>query len=828
MGENGTRTNRKKKKKKLNTLRFIIVVVVFLALVTGGSVGGLVMASLKDMPAWDPKALEPNLPSYIYDKDGNMVTSIFVENRVPVQLDQVPPQVRKAFLAIEDVRFYDHGGLDIKRIIGAAVADVKAGYAAQGASTITQQLAKIAFLNPEKSLKRKIQEAAIALQLERKYTKDQLFEMYLNRIYFGEGAYGIQSAAQVYFGRPVSELELHEAALLAGLPKAPNNYSPYKNPEAALKRRNVVLRQMAENNFASEAEVAAAMEKPIELTGTKARNMDKYPYPYFVDFVTDKLLAKYGEHKVYKGGLKVYTTLDPAIQAVAEKTLADKKNYPKSKPDKNGVVQPQAAVVVLDPHTGHIKALVGGRDHSQKLQFNRATDAYRQPGSAFKPVVAYAPAIENGKSPGTSVEDLPLKVGSKEFKNYDGQYHGIVTYRTAVTHSYNIPAINVLKDTGITKSINFAKKLGITSFVSSKDNAKRNDENLSIALGGLTKGITPLELAGAYGAFANKGVYVEPVAIIKVTDRNDLLLDETDFKPKKKVAMKQTTAFLITDLLQSVVKRGTGTRAALGKRPVAGKTGTTSDYKDAWFAGYTPELVGVVWMGQDDPVPLREANGRGVTGGSFPAKIWKEVMGKALKDTPVKEFESPDGLIRDTICSISGDQPGPNCPKDDLVTEWFVKGKVPSKVCEVHVLVEVCAESNQLPNEYCPTKVSRAFVKGAKDSKDAIPTETCTIHGPGTAKPSGTPVCTDPAHGGVQYLANIAGPGQDGGCPSQYVSYRDFNDGMAPTQYCPVAEHQVSTKEPAAPGKPDSPRIDKPDAVTPNRDNPNKGRKRFN
>lgn len=814
MVENGSRENgnsRRKKKKKLNYLRFAIVLFVFLALVAGGSVAGLIMASLKDMPAWDPKALEPNLPSYIYDKDDKLITSIFVENRVPIEIDEIPEHVRKAFLAIEDVRFYEHSGLDIKRIIGAAVADVKAGYKAQGASTITQQLAKIAFLKPEKSFKRKIQEASIAVQLERKYTKNQLFEMYLNRIYFGEGAYGIQSAAQVYFGKDVKSLNLQEAALLAGLPKAPNNYSPFKNPEAALKRRNLVLEQMAENNFASAADVAAAKQTQMDLNGTKARNIDKYPHAYFVDFVTDKLLAKYGEHKVYKGGLKVYTTLDPAVQNIAEAALANKKNFPKTKFDKNGIAQPQAAVVVLDPHTGHIKALVGGRDHKQKLQFNRATDAMRQPGSAFKPVVAYGPAVENGDSPASAVDDLPLKVGSKSFKNYDGQYHGVVTYRTAVTHSYNIPAVNVLKETGITKSVNFAKKLGITTFVSSKDDAKRNDENLSIALGGLTKGVKPLELAGAYGAFANKGIYVEPVVITKVTDRNDVLMDENDFKPKKKVAMKETTAFLITDMLKSVVSRGTGTRAALGKRPVAGKTGTTSDYKDAWFAGYTPELVTVVWMGHDDPTPMRESNGKGVTGGSFPAKIWKEVMSNALKDAPVKDFDAPGGgLVRDTVCSVSGDQPGPNCPKDALVTEWFAKGKLPSKVCDIHVLVEVCAESNQLPNEYCPTKISRAFVKNTKDSKNAIPTQTCTLHGPGTAQPAGTPVCTDPAHGGVLYLANIPGSGQSGGCPEQYVSYQDFTNGVAPTQACPVAEHQVTTKEPAAPVEPDRPRINLP------------------
>ena len=807
MSENGSKNDKRKRKgKKLNILRFVVIIALFMVLVGSGSVAGLVMASLKDMPTWNSKDLEPNLPSYIYDKDNNLITSIFVENRVPVQLGQVPQHVRKAFLAIEDARFYDHGGLDIKRIIGAAVADVKAGYKAQGASTITQQLAKVSFLKPEKSLKRKIQEAAIAIQLERKYTKDQLLEMYLNRIYFGEGAYGIQSASQVYFGEPVSSLNLQEAALLAALPKAPNNYSPFKNPEAALKRRNLVLDQMLETGFASAEEVAAAKATPIELKGTKAKNLDNYPYPYFVDYVTDKLLEKYGEHKVYKGGLKVYTTLDPAIQTNAEKTLANKKFFPKARQDKNGVIQPQAAVVVLDQHTGYIKAIVGGRDHSQKLQFNRATDAIRQPGSAFKPIVAYGPAIENGNNPSTSVDDLPLKVGSKSFKNYDGSYHGTVTYRTAVTWSYNIPAVNVLKDTGITKSIKFAKKLGIDTLVSSQDNSERNDENLSIALGGLTRGVKPLELAGAYGAFANKGIFIEPAAIIKVTDRDNTLLDENDFKPKKRIAMKESTAFMITDMLQDVVSRGTGTKASLGGRPVAGKTGTTSDYKDAWFAGFTPELVGVVWMGHDDPTPMR-----GVTGGSFPATIWKDIMSKSLKGVPVNDFPSPDGLVRRTVCSVSGDLPGPNCPKDAKVTEWFAPDDVPHKVCNIHVLAEVCAESNQLPNQYCPTKVQRSFIKNARDSKNAVPTETCTMHGPGTAKPAGTPVCTDPSHGGVMYLANVPGYGETGGCPPGAISYQQFTESLAaPTQRCPIPEHQVKPAETATPLNPNNSGDNKP------------------
>ncbi len=781
--------------RKINYVRLAVVVAVFAFLICTGSVLGLIAYSLKDMPAWDPTALELNLPSLIYDKDGNEATRIYVENRQPVRFDEVPEIVTGAFLAIEDVRFWDHKGLDLKRIIGALLADIKAGKAAQGASTITQQLVKRAFLSPEKTLSRKIQEAYLAVQLERKFTKEEIFEMYLNQIYFGEGAYGIESAAQVYFGKPMKKLELHEAALLAGLPKAPNTYNPFKNPDAARKRRNVVLEAMAKNEFITREQSESAKAKDITLTGAGARENQTYKFPYFVDHVTDILLAKYGEDKVYKGGLQVYTTLDPKIQTYAEEALANPKNFPKSSEDENGVIQPQAAAVVLDPHTGHIKAIVGGRDHKQKRQFNRATDAMRQPGSAFKPIIAYGPAIEKGKAPATVVDDSPTKFGSREFKNYDGKFHGLVTYRTALLNSYNIPAVKVLQETGVSKALSFARKLGITTLVSSSDNPKRNDENLSSALGGLTKGVIPLELAGAYGSFANEGVYVEPIAILEVRDRNGNIIDR--FKPKKTIAMKKTTAYLMTSMLQSGVTSGTGKNASLGSRPVAGKTGTTSDYKDAWFAGYTPELVTVVWIGHDDPKPMYK-----VTGGSYPARIWRQIMSKALKDAPVKDFVQPEGIVSATVCSKSGNTPSDICPQEDLVTDIFAKGTVPSDVCDIHVLVEVCTESNQLPTVNCPEKTTRAFVKGRE------PTEPCTVHsGP---RAFGIPICTDPRHGGIQHLANIASNNEEGGCPKESVRYIDFPEGQEPTAYCTIPEHQTRPKKPDNPENPALPGIDKP------------------
>lgn len=773
------RPRRRRKVRKINYMRLLLVFGLFIFMIFIGSALGFILYSAKGMPAWNPTALQPNLPSFLYDKDDNEVTKIYVENRVPIQFEKVPDNVKSAFLAIEDVRFYEHNGLDAKRILGAFVADVKAGYKAQGASTITQQLVKRAFLTPDKTVKRKIQEAMLSIQIERKFTKNEIFEMYLNQIYFGEGAYGLQSAAQVYFGKDAEKLNLQEAALLASLPKAPNTYDPYKDIAAATRRRNIVLDNMAKYGFITGAQAETAKTQDVVLTGTKAKELGTYKYPYFVDYITELLIAKYGEDKVYKGGLKVHTTLDPKIQTAAEEVLSSSKYFPKAKYDDKGLVQPQAAVVVLDPHTGFIKSIVGGRDHTQKRQFNRATDAVRQPGSAFKPVIDYGPAIEKGKSPADVVDDIPTKFGSHEFKNYDGQFHGTVTYRKAIINSYNIPAVKILKETGVSKAISFARKLGITTLMD------KEDENLSIGLGGLTKGVKPLELAGAYGAFANDGVWVEPTAITKIEDRDGNIIDE--FKPKKTIAMKQTTAYIMTDMMESVVKYGTGTAASLGGRPVAGKTGTTSDYKDAWFAGYTPELTAVVWMGHDDPTPMR-----GITGGTYPARIWKAIMSKALKGEPVKDFEKPKGIVSATVCSVSGDKPGDLCPKDTLVTDIFAKGTVPSKICNVHVLVKVCAESDQLPTDKCPSVVTKAFVKGKE------PTQACTLHDGSLVNQSGTPVCSDPQHGGIIYKALVPGPNQEGGCPPDMVKYQQFASGQEPTANCPIPEHQLRPKSPQA------------------------------
>jgi len=708
-----------------------------------GSAGcGLVYSSIRDMPKLSPDTLESGASTMIYDKDRNLVTQIGAKNSIPVDLEDVPENVRNAFLAIEDPRFYQHHGISLRGIARAAWSDLSSGSIKEGGSTITQQLVKISFLTPERTIKRKIQEIILAFQVERHYTKDEILEMYLNNIYLGEGAYGIQAAAQTYFGKDIKQVKsLEEAALLGGLPQAPSAYSPYRDPQAALARRNTVLDSMAKYNFISESEAEKAKAKELKVE-TREPAGRQYPYPYFIDYVTDKLIEKYGETEVFKGGLKVYTSLDPKIQQIAEAAMARKTNFPSSRTDANNMLQPQGAVVLLDPHTGYIKALVGGREHTQQRQWNRATQTTRQPGSAFKPIAAYGPAIEyKGLGPASVVDDIPVKYGSYEPRNFDGKYRGLITLRTALTHSVNVVAVRLLMDTvGINEAIRFASGLGIK--------LDPQVHGASMALGGLHNGVTPLQMASAYGAFANQGVYIEPTAIIRVEKSDGVILEQP--VPKQRQAMKATTAYLITDMLKSVMQSGTGTGAQIG-RPAAGKTGTTDDGKDIWFVGYTPELVASVWIGYDKPTAMPQA-----FGSTYPAWIWQEIMSKALSGVPVKDFSRPDGLVTATVDSKSGLLPGPNTPSDSLVTDLFVEGTVPAETDNVHVFVEVCAASGQLPSEYCPDRVIKSLIKlpysvpsSVEDFNQRAPTESCTIHGPGTL--------TNPTGSGKQQSQPILG-----------------------------------------------------------------------
>ena len=617
------RTNRPRNNSKSGGIGkrvFLGVLIIVLVMVLGVGCGFLTatMNTREDLADVRPPA-----SSQIYDINGNELANIHAEeNRVPVSIRQIPKDLQNAFVAVEDNRFYDHIGVDPKGILRAVVSNITSKEVAEGGSTITQQLAKNAYLTQERTMKRKIQEVFLALRLEQQYTKQEILELYLNQIYFGQGAYGVQAAAKTYFGKDVSELDTNECAVLAGIPKSPNYYSPLNSMEAAQKRKATVLDQMVKYGYMNAMTANSLKKEPLKLAKPHADDNSNTP-KYFVNYVIQELINKYGADAVYKDGLKIYTTIDMDMQRAAEEAM---KNLPNSSTDANGNRQPQGALVAIDPATGYIKAMVGGRGTDQ---FNRATMAERQPGSAFKPFV-FAAALESDYSPSSMIDDKPLKIGDWSPQNYNRTFNGMVSLRYTAEQSLNVPTVKLAQEIGLDKVIYYAKEMGISSLVMDGSSA-HNDKNFAITLGGLTRGVTPLELTSAYGTFANSGIHVAPVAIIKVLDRNGKIMEEA--RPETKQVMKRSSAEELTSMLMGVVQRGTGTRANIG-RPAAGKTGTTSDYLDAWFVGYVPDLVCGVWVGCDDNASLG-----GMTGGATPAVIWKAFMSKALNGTPVKQFE---------------------------------------------------------------------------------------------------------------------------------------------------------------------------------------------
>ena len=605
---------------------------------------GFLTASMNTRPNL-AEDLTPSASSQIYDINGNEIANIHAtENRMPVKISQIPKDLQNAFIAVEDARFYEHSGIDPRGILRALWANISGGGVSEGGSTITQQLAKNAYLTPERTMKRKIQEMFLALQLEREYTKQEILEFYLNQIYFGQGAYGVEAAAKTYFGKDVSALTLNECAMLAGIPKSPNYYSPFNNLEAARARRATVLEQMAKYHYISDSEASRLKREDLKLVRPAAG--DTTEAAYFIDYVIQGLIDKYGADAVYKSGLKIYTTIDMDMQRAAEAAM---KMLPTFETDKNGLAQPQGALVAIDPHTGQIKAMVGGRGTDQ---FNRATMAERQPGSAFKPFV-FAAALENRFTPNTIIEDSPIMVGDWEPENYNRNYNGKVTLRYVAEQSLNVPTVKIAQKIGVDKAIYYAQEMGISTFV--LDGAT-NDRGLATSLGGLTRGLTPLELTSAYGTFANQGVHVEPTAIIKVLDRNGKILEQA--KPKQKNVISEASANDLTSMLQGVITRGTGTGAAID-RPAAGKTGTTSDYCDAWFVGYTTDLVAGVWIGCDDNSDLD-----GMTGGNLPASVWQAFMERATANMPVRQFESGTSYKADAMDELKEEGKRQNQKRD--------------------------------------------------------------------------------------------------------------------------------------------------------------------
>jgi penicillin-binding protein 1A len=749
---------------------FILVSVCILGIATGGY-----LALIKGVPDIEEiKDYQPPEGTKVYADDDTLIGEFKMEKGIYVPLEKIPEHLIKAVIAVEDSRFWFHRGVDYVAILRALFKDIRARRIKEGGSTITQQLAKVIFLSPERTIIRKLKEAILAFRLEKNLSKEEILELYLNRIYFGHGAYGVEMAARRYFGKSVSDLNLAEAALLSGLIKAPARYSPYNNLDRAKKRQLIVLRRMREENYISRKQMEEAYKQPLYLASLR-RQQEKPNY--FLEYIRKYLEDKYGFEMVYKEGLKVYTTLNKKMQIAAVRSLQEglrkldkrqgfrgvlghkdinvEKELNKKIPFKKVIMRPgdistatvlsvepskaivktrgilgilplsevlwvrkiidskgnvikklrafklknilrpgdiitvrlkgfngerpvfkleqeplvQGAIVAIEPSTGYIRALVGGYDFS-KSEFNRAIYAKRQAGSAFKPII-YAAAMDNGFTPASIIIDEPVNYPGETFgdwqpTNYDEEFHGPTRLREALAYSRNIVTIKLLERLGVEKVINFAKALGIKGPF---------PYNLTLALGSLS--VTPLEITSAFCVFANEGVKMEPIAVKYIIDSNGNILENNE--PRGRKVISPQTAFLITSMLEDVVKYGTGWRARALKRPVAGKTGTTNDYRDAWFVGYTPELAAGVWVGFDDHRQLGEKE----TGSKAAAPIWVSFMKEALaiispfgKDGKgvAKPFPIPEGIIAAVIDPLTGLLA---TDESEKMIEYFKEGTAP-------------------------------------------------------------------------------------------------------------------------------------------------------
>ncbi len=755
--------NSRKGRRKKRSIRWVrILLLLFLVtLMAGIGLGaGFVLNAVRAMPHIQDVRPQPQVTSFIYDADGEKIAPLRgPEHRIIVEFSEIPEVVRQAFVAMEDHRFYDHFGMDIYRTIGAMWHNLRnPGAALQGGSTITQQLARNAWpIGMEQTYQRKVQEAFLAIQIERAYTKDQILTMYLNQINLGHGAYGVQAAAQIYFGKDLSELTLGEAAIIASLPQAPSNLSPYVSMEQATRRRSFVLAAMVREGYITEAQQRQAERERVELIGLP-EGVNSVA-GHFVDYVLSQLLERYSQATVYGGGIHVYTTLDQRIQQGVEESIRTHldADFPLGEFEKDL----QVGIVVLDPLTGHIKAMVGGREHNAMLEHNRVWQTYRQPGSAFKPIGVYTSALEAGWTAASIIDDAPVEyqLTTERFapRNYRetgwplGAYRGLTTVREAIRRSVNVPAVRTLMEIGVDAGFETAERLGITSMI---PDGPMSDRNPSLALGGLTRGVSPLELTLAYSTFAAGGIRPEPIAITRVEDRHGNVLEENE--TLRTVVVTPQLAYLMTDMLKSVVvdsrsgwisNWGTGWRAELsGDWPVAGKTGTTDDTIDLWWVGYTPSYIATVWLGFDEPESIPDIVGMHMPSGLYPALIWRDLMEVAHEGLGPLEFERPPDLVERTICIKSGQLPGEHCPAAQQRRELFIHGTEPLDTCEIHVSVEVCSSHpNLLWDPQCSERgqpVEKVFLdrpileepvvdnRGRTlpmpwDMADAAPTESC-------------------------------------------------------------------------------------------------------
>jgi 1A family penicillin-binding protein len=615
------------------TVRFLGGTLFGLVMVSGsiaaGSLLGLALA-FRELP--DVRIIKGYVPaetSYLYDINGELIARVHGDvNREVIPLERMSPHLKRAVLAIEDAYFYHHKGIDPVGIARALVVNFRAGATLEGGSTLTQQLAKNLFLTSEKTLNRKVAEAVLAMRMEQVFTKDEILELYLNQVFWGNNTNGAETAAQHYFGKSAADLNLAESAMLAGIIQAPSVFNPVDNFTAAKRRQALVLDRMLEIGWATPEEVKAAKDYPIKIA--KGISYEPSRVPYVSHAVLAELEEQFGKEAIQQGGLRIYTTIDLRLQRIAEEVAEQGHRDLISQ----GTNANQLALVAVDPRTGYVKALVGGVGPYSRNQFNRAVQARRQLGSSFKPFVYYAAFATGQYHPESGIDDSPMSIpdGDEMYvpRNYDGTFAGAMSIRQALAVSRNIPAIRLGLFVGLENVVALCRKLGITTPI---------QPVVSLPLGAAD--VTPMEVAGAYAVFASGGYKSKTTLIAKVTDsQGNLILDNT---PKPELILDPVAVAELTDVLRTAVTNGTGTEAMLSDgRPVAGKTGTTSDFRDAWFVGYVPQLAVAIWIGNDDYSQMAY----GVTGGVYVAPIWRKFMERALAGTPIEQFPVP--VVKET------------------------------------------------------------------------------------------------------------------------------------------------------------------------------------
>jgi penicillin-binding protein 1A len=739
-------------------LKILLIFIIALSCAVAGMMGGAIYGFVKTaQPIRDEQLQVKILTTFIYDSEGNEIATLTGKenkNRELVYFSDIPQYLKDAFVAVEDERFYKHKGIDLKRIASAVFGLLTSGRIEHGGSTITQQVVRNITGKDKISLQRKVQEQWNAIQLEKRMQKWQILELYMNIIYFGNSCYGVQSASKLYFDKDVKDLSLAQCAYLAGITNNPSWYNPLtaKGHINAKKRQELILKLMLEQGKIDENEYEQAMKENIKIASPDKNEKKSTTQTYFVDQVIldvkRDLMKERGMSEdmalttIYNYGLKIYTTQDSRLQKIMDEVFQNDEFFPKiNKKAIANLEDPQAAMVIVDPETGQVKAMYGGYGKKQASNtLNRATQIARQPGSSIKPIAVYAPALDLGLiTPATVVDDVPVYMltgkdkNTPYPKNYDHAYDGLTTVRNGTKASINVVAAKVWKDIlGPDHSIEYLKKVGID---------REEEKHLAIALGGLYKGVSPLQMAAAYVPFVHKGMYYEPYTYTRVEDSDGNILLEKE--PQYHTAYNETTAFLMTDMLKEVCKpknstypRGGTAASRISEKsigmPVAGKTGTTSDNRDKWFVGFTPYYVAATWYGYDNRIKPIELVSEEYNQAQL---IWQAVMKKAHENLPVKDFEVPSGLVKRRICIYSGKLAGDLCSKDPRGNatreEYFIKGTEPryDEVCDVHVKASVCKDSqdiwgrNLLSGDYCPLEsiIEKVFIQRNKPYKPRNP-----------------------------------------------------------------------------------------------------------